>query len=78
MALVSGCRWHVEEFLEEGKSYLGMAHYEARSWTNWHHRMSLVSLAHLFVTVTRQRLKKNSGTHAGHGGAHAPQCTAAA
>ena len=58
LALVSGCRFRVEEYLEEGKSYLGMAQYEARSWSSWHHHMSLVALAHLFVTLTRLRLKK--------------------
>lgn len=67
MALVSGCRWRVEEFFEEGKSYLGMSHYEARSWTSWHHHMSLVALAHLFVTLVRDHLKKNSGVDARHG-----------
>jgi len=78
MALVTGCRWRVEEFFEEGKSYLGMGHYEARSWTSWHHHMTLVGLAHLFVTLTRQRLKKNSGTDPGHGFAVAKECTQAA
>jgi SRSO17 transposase len=58
MALVTGCRYRVEEFFEEGKSYLGMAQYEARAWSSWHHHMSLVALAHLFVTLTRLRLKK--------------------
>lgn len=60
LALVTGTRYRVEEFLEDGKSYLGMAQYEARAWTSWHHHMSLVGLAHLFVTLTRQRLKKKS------------------
>jgi SRSO17 transposase len=58
LALVTGCRYRVEELFEEGKSYLGMAQYEARAWSSWHHHMSLVGLAHLFVTLTRQRLKK--------------------
>jgi SRSO17 transposase len=58
MALVTGTRYRVEEYLEEGKMYLGMAHYEARAWSSWHHHMSLVALAHLFVTLTRLRLKK--------------------
>ena len=40
MALVSGTRWRVEEFLEDAKGQLGMADYEARSWTSWHHHMS--------------------------------------
>jgi len=67
MALVSGCRFRVEEFLEEAKSYLGMAQYEARSWSSWHHHMSLVALAHLFVTLTRERLKKSTAPDPGHG-----------
>ena len=58
MALVTGTRYRVEEFLEEGKSYLGMAQYEARAWSSWHHHMSLVAMAHLLVTLTRLRLKK--------------------
>jgi SRSO17 transposase len=58
MALVTGTRYRVEEYFEEGKSYLGMAQYEARAWSSWHHHMGLVALAHLFVTLTRQRLKK--------------------
>src|SRR6185312_2386551 len=58
MALVTGTRYRVEEYFEEGKGYLGMAQYEARAWSSWHHHMSLVALAHLFVTLTRMRLKK--------------------
>ena len=52
------CRWRVDEWFEDSKSYLGMGHYEARAWTRWHHHMSLVALAHLYVTLVRQRLKK--------------------
>jgi len=58
MAQVTGVRWRVEEFFEDGKGQLGMAEYEARSWTSWHHHMSLVALAHLFVTQTRRDLKR--------------------
>jgi len=59
MALVTGARCRVEEFFEDAKGQLGMAQYEARSWTSWHHHMSLVALAHLFVTQTRRDLKHN-------------------
>jgi SRSO17 transposase len=58
LALVSSCRGRVEEWFEDGKSSLGMADYEGRSWTTWHHHMTLVALAHLLVTQTRLRLKK--------------------
>jgi SRSO17 transposase len=54
---VIGCRWRVEETLEDAKSHLGMADYEARGWTSWHHHMSLVALAHLYVTLTRLELR---------------------
>jgi SRSO17 transposase len=56
MAQVTGARWRVEEFFEDGKGQLGMSQYEARSWTSWHHHMSMVALAHLFVTQTRRDL----------------------
>src|SRR3954447_18353490 len=60
LALVACTRCRVEEFFEDCKSYLGMAQYETRSWVGWHHHMTLVGLAHLFVTLARQRLKKKS------------------
>ena len=58
MAQVTGVRWRVEEFFEDAKGQLGMSHYEARSWTSWHHHMSLVALAHLYVTQTQRDLKR--------------------
>jgi SRSO17 transposase len=58
LALVACTRCRVEEFFEDGKSYLGMAQYETRSWVGWHHHMTLVGLAHLFVTLARRRLQK--------------------
>lgn len=45
MAQVTGVRWRVEQFFEDAKGQLGMAQYEARSWTSWHHHVSLVALA---------------------------------
>lgn len=59
LALVTGTRWRVEEFFEDGKGDFGMADYEARAWTSWHHHMSLVAMAHLFVTVNRYQLKQD-------------------
>ena len=54
LALVSGTRFRVEEYFEDGKMHLGMADYEARAWTSWHHHMALVALAHLYVTLTKR------------------------
>ncbi len=59
MALAACSRFRVEEFFEACKSHLGMAQYETRSYVGWHHHMALVAVAHLFVTLTRVRLKKS-------------------
>jgi len=58
MAQVACTRHKVEDFFEDAKSYLGMAQYETRSWVGWHHHMSLVGMAHLFITLTRRELGK--------------------
>ena len=60
LAQVACTRFRVEEFLEDAKTYLGMTQYETRSWTGWHHHMSLVALAHLFVTLVRNDLRKET------------------
>jgi len=54
LALVIGTRWRVEEYFEDAKKHLGMADYETRAWTSWHHHMALVALAHFIVTLTRR------------------------
>jgi SRSO17 transposase len=58
LARVACSRHKVEDFFEDAKSYLGMAQYETRSWIGWHHHMSLLAMAHLFVTLTRRDLGK--------------------
>jgi hypothetical protein len=58
MALVTGSRWRIEELLEDDKGQRGMADYEARSWTSWHHHMSLVALAYLYVVQTQRDLRR--------------------
>jgi SRSO17 transposase len=58
LAEVACTRHAVEDYFEDAKSYLGMAQYETRSWFGWHHHMSLVAMAHLFVTLTRRSLGK--------------------
>lgn len=58
--MTRGCmlRWPIEQCFEEGKSELGMAHYEHRSWPAWHRHMTFVFLAQLFLLRMRHRLKK--------------------
>jgi SRSO17 transposase len=57
LAMVAATRWQVEQFFEEAKGSLGLADYEARGWASWHHHMSLVALAHLFLMQTRRDLR---------------------
>ncbi len=57
LAEVASQRVRIEQFFEEAKGEVGMADYEARAWTSWHHHMSLVALAHLFVTTLRLDLR---------------------
>jgi SRSO17 transposase len=54
IALAGATRWRVEECFEDGKMHLGMADYEARAWSSWHHHMAMVALAHLLVTLTKR------------------------
>jgi SRSO17 transposase len=58
LASVACTRHTVEDYFEDAKSYLGMAQYETRSYVGWHHHMSLVAMAHLFITLTRRVLGK--------------------
>lgn len=54
----STMRWPIEQCFEEGKSHLGMADYEHRSWPAWHRHMIYVMLAQQFLLRVRKRLKK--------------------
>lgn len=60
---IAGLRWPIETCFEEGKQYLGMGHYEVRSWKGWHHHMTLCLLAHHFLVRAQHKLKKNAGAH---------------
>jgi len=60
LALAISTRWRVEEYFEDAKKHLGMADYETRAWTSWHHHMALVALAHFIVTLTRRDVKADT------------------
>jgi SRSO17 transposase len=61
---LSGIRWAVEQCFEEGKTELGMAQYEVRKYTGWHHHMLLTMLAHFFLWHLKGRLgEKSASTH---------------
>jgi SRSO17 transposase len=48
-------RWRIEHDYRELKHGLGLDHFEGRSYRGWHHHVTLVSVAHAFLTLERQR-----------------------
>jgi SRSO17 transposase len=54
---LSAMRWPVETCFEEGKQEIGLGDYQTRTWTGWHHHMTLCILAHFFLVRLRLRLK---------------------
>lgn len=46
-------RWRIEHDYREMKQALGLAHFEGRTWSGWHHHVTLVSAAHAFCTLQR-------------------------
>jgi SRSO17 transposase len=46
-------RWRIEHDYRELKDALGLDHFEGRSYQGWHHHVTLVSLAHAFLTLER-------------------------
>jgi SRSO17 transposase len=61
-------RWSIEQSFKECKSYLGMDHYESRSWKGWRHHILVVFVLHLFLQVMRNRFKaevEHLSIHAG-------------
>jgi SRSO17 transposase len=54
-------RWPIEQCFQDGKSQVGMDHYEHRSWPAWHRHMLYVFLALHFLLRLRIRFKKHAG-----------------
>jgi len=46
-------RWRIEHDYRELKTGLGLDHYEGRTWQGWHRHVTLVTAAHLFITLLR-------------------------
>ncbi len=51
---VKGQRHGVEQLFQEGKTEVGLDHYEVRSWVGWHHPMTLSMLALWHINLQRQ------------------------
>jgi SRSO17 transposase len=48
-------RWRIEQDYRELKDALGLDHYEGRTYPGWQHHVTLVSVAHAFLTLQRRR-----------------------
>jgi SRSO17 transposase len=46
-------RWPIEQYFQQMKEELGLDHFEGRTWTGWHHHVTMVALAHAFLMGTR-------------------------
>lgn len=52
-------RWRIELDYRELKEEVGLDHFEGRSWTGWHHHVTLATLAYAFLVLETLRGKKN-------------------
>jgi len=58
LAFMQGQRYFVERAFQDAKSNAGLDHYQVRGWQAWHHHMTMVMLAMLFMLETRLTNKK--------------------
>jgi len=58
LAQMQGHRYWVERSFQDAKESCGLADHQGRSWTVWHHHVSMAMLALLFVL--EQRIEKHS------------------
>jgi SRSO17 transposase len=55
-------RWSIEQCFKELKDYLGMDHYETRSWVAFHRYMLLCNISHLFINKLRNMFSAKINT----------------
>ena len=56
---IAKSRWKIEQDYLQFKEELGLDHYEGRNWAGWHHHVSMVMMAHAFLTLESLRTPKN-------------------
>jgi len=49
---VAGARWAIEETFQTAKGQVGLDQYQVRRYDSWYRHITLVMLAHAFLTVT--------------------------
>jgi SRSO17 transposase len=63
-------RWRTEKAYEELKEELGLDHFEGRSFTGWHHHISVVLCCYAFIVTERMRHFPPSNRGQANGDAH--------
>lgn len=51
LAQMSGSRYWIERTFEDGKGIAGLADYQVRHWTGWHHHITMTLLAMLYLMM---------------------------
>jgi SRSO17 transposase len=57
-------RWRLEQDYQQMKEEWGLDHCEGRNWTGWHHHVTMVMLAHLFLRLEQKRRSSKSALDA--------------
>jgi len=60
---VAGTRWAIEETFQSAKGQVGLDQYQVRRYDAWYRHITLVMLAHAFLTVTRANAAKGGLRH---------------
>jgi SRSO17 transposase len=60
LAQMSGSRYWIERTFEDGKGIAGLADYQVRSWTGWHHHMTMSVLAMLYLLLSTMELGRKA------------------
>jgi SRSO17 transposase len=67
-ARVAKAEHRIEECIQRGKSEAGLADYEVRTWSGWHHHQTLSLIATWFLVQEARRGKKIDSCHDGAAG----------
>ena len=57
---VAGARWAVEECFQTAKGQVGLDEYQVRRYDAWYRHITLVMLAHAYLTVTAKDAKRGT------------------
>jgi SRSO17 transposase len=60
LAQMSGSRYWIERTFEDGKGIAGLADYQLRGWTGWHHHMTMTLLAMLYLLLLTMKLGRKA------------------